>query len=550
MKNKLRILFFVLTLVTLAALGAVCASAVTPEHEGMHYFINAPKIDEILAGEAGEKTVAWDVPYLRITPELDGTISKGEYMPFELYEDYISYMAADINNTEDEFMEFYNLTKDGFFDAYWGWDGTYLYVAFEVRCVNGFACKPEELGGNVYLYAYNMMQIGISPVDATGKHPDYVELGYGIHSETGASLTHTWAGPFYPEAGEDFVGSYSVEDQIVVYEARIHLQTALGLTDRTVQNGDQINYGWLLSVNGQSVGVGDYWQVGFTHGIGGQYSHKANQYLGRITFSGLPDDANIEVETIPGMSEEDKLYGLKEYIDMSDEAVVKTFSGEGSAVEYVTENGESFLRITSLSDTPYVWSDRYPRNLQSQEVHYIVIKYRTSSPAGSELGLLYRSADYPDYSLDELYTETIGTDGEWHTVIFWMDGEPRWVNWIVNMGFVPFAEAESSGGQTIDIAYVKFYAEDPSDLVEDEIYDPSAAEDTTVEDVPADTAPDTDPAEETTAAAVEDTTVAATEAPTAAEADPAKSGCASSVAAGALLLCLLGTAALLKRRED
>ncbi len=553
MKLKIRVLLSVLSVFTLMVLGILCASAKTPVNEGLHYYINCDKIDEVLAGQAGEKTTVWEVPYLYITPTLDGTISKGEYMPFEMYEDYLSYMACNVENTEEDFNQFYEMTKDGFFDAYWGWDGTYMYVAFEVRCVNGFICTPEDLGGSVYLYAYNMLQIGIAPVDATGKDPAYVELGYGVHSETGESLAHTWAGPFYPNPGEDFVGQYIVEDQTVIYEARIHLQTALGLTDRTVQNGDQINYGWLVSANGESTGVYDYWQVGFTHGIGGQYSHKVNEYLARVTFAGLPDDANVEVETIPNMSEEDKLYDLKEFVDMSNESIVKTFKGEEASIEYVTEGDMSFMRITSVGDTPYVWSDRYPRNMQSADVKYIVVRYRSSSDVGEELGILYRNYDYPTYDLDDLYSETIGNDGEWHTVVFWMDGEPRWVNWIVNMGLAPFADSSNSAGRSIDIAYVKFYAEDPSDLVEDEVYDPSENEETTAAE------DDTDPTiEETTAAeadtdpALEETTVADTNATINPETEPAdkEGGCASTVTVGALLLCLLGSVALIKRRED
>ncbi len=547
MKIKTRILLSVLSVLMLTVLGILCASAKTPVNEGLHYYINCDKIDEVLAGEAGEKTTAWEVPYLHITPTLDGTISKGEYIPFEMYEDYLSYMACNVENTEEDFNNFYEMTKDGFFDAYWGWDGTYMYIAFEVRCVNGFICTPEDLGGTVYLYAYNMLQIGIAPVDAAGKHPDYVELGFGVNSDTGESLTHTWAGPYYPKANEDFVGHYSVENQTVVYEARIHLQTALGLTDRTVQNGDQINYGWLISANGESTGVYDYWQVGFTHGIGGQYSHKVNEYLARVTFAGLPDDANIEVETIPGMSEDDKLYELKEYVNMADESIVKTFTGEDASIEYVTEGDMSFMRITSVGDMPYVWSDRYPRNMQSQDVKYIVVRYRTSSDVGDELGILYRNFDFPTYDFEELYSETIGNDGEWHTVVFWMEGEPRWVNWIVNMGLAPFAGSEGSAGRSIDIAYVKFYAQDPSDLVEDEIYDPSVnGEETTV----AETEPVTDPSTEETTVALEETTAAATEATTVAETEPEKTGCASTVAVGVLLLCSLAGAALLRRRED
>ena len=142
MKKHIRLMIALVMLAMLTAAFALCAEAVEPLNEGGHWVINAEKIDEILAGEAGEKTTGWEVPFMNVSPVLDGKISKGEYQPFEMYEDYLSYMAvignATQGNTKEEFMEFYEMTNKDFFDAYWGWDGRYLYIAFEVRCVNGF----------------------------------------------------------------------------------------------------------------------------------------------------------------------------------------------------------------------------------------------------------------------------------------------------------------------------------------------------------------------------------------------------------------------------
>ena len=546
MNKNVRWIVALIMILTLTTVFAVCASAVEPTNEGGHWVINAEKIEEILAGEAGERDIGWEVPFLQVSPVLDGVINKAEYMEFELYEDYMSYMAvignANQGNTKEEFMEFYEMTKDGIFDAYWGWDGVYLYLAMEVRCVNGFCCTPEDLGGPSYLYAYNMFQVGIAPTDATGKHPDYVELGYGVNSKTGESIAHAWAGPYYPEAGEgkDFVGSYSQENQTVTYEVRIHLQKALGLTDTVVENGDEINFGWLISVNGESSSVYDYWQIGFCHGIGGQYSYKANQYLARVTFTGK--DKVITPEEIEGISEEDKEYGLAEFVDFSKEDVVKTFTGENAAIDFVTENGESFARITALGELPYVWSKTYPRALQSAEVFNIVVKYRTSSDKGGDLGVIYRNAYYPDYDLENMYYETIGTDGEWHTVVFYMDGEERWQNWIVNMGLAPFVDQDAAG-QTIDIAFVKFYKQDPYELYKDSEYDPDA--DTTAAETEAATQPVETEAE--TQAATEAATQGATEQVT----EPAAGGCASVVTVGAVAVLAAGAALVaLKKKED
>ena len=545
MKKNVRLIVALIMLVTLVSAFAICAQAVEPTNEGGHWVINAEKIDEILAGEAGEKTTGWEVPFMNVSPVLDGKISKGEYQPFEMYEDYLSYMAvignATQGNTKEEFMEFYEMTNKDFFDAYWGWDGRYLYIAFEVRCVNGFNCKPEEMGGNVYLYAYNMMQVGIAPTDATGKDPRYVELGFGVHSETGEPLTQAWMGPYKPVAGEDFMGTYDKENQVVIYEARIHLQTALGLTDKMVENGDEINLAWLLSVNGETSSVYDYWQVGFCHGIGGQYSHKMTQYFARVTFTGK--DVQLDPEEIAGVSEEDKLYELVEFVDMSDEKAVKSFSAEDAAIEYVTENGESFARITVLGDLPYVWSKSYPRSLQSADCAYIAVKYRLPKGAETDMGILYRNAYYPEYDLENVYYESIGGDGEWKVVVFYMYGEEKWQNWIVNIGLAPFIDDENGAGQSIDIAFMKFYLQDPYDLYKELEYDPDKVEEDTTE------APTEDVTEAPTEEITEAPTAEATEAPTAEVTEPAKSGCGATVSLGLVAVLAMGAVLTLKKKE-
>ena len=91
MKKYARWFMILLTVMAMVAVFTVCASAAEPVQEGGHWVINADKIDEILAEEAGEKTTGWEVPFLKVSPTLDGTISKAEYQPFEMYEDYLSY---------------------------------------------------------------------------------------------------------------------------------------------------------------------------------------------------------------------------------------------------------------------------------------------------------------------------------------------------------------------------------------------------------------------------------------------------------------------------
>ena len=550
MKKLIAIIACMVALVTLCAIGAAAAT-----QESGYWVVNAKNIDEILAGEAGEREIGWEVPFLHIAPEIDGKISKNEYQPFELYEDYLSWMAPigdDANpavggTSEEEFQEFYDSTQVDFFDAWWGWDGTYMYIAFEINCLNGYKCDPEQ---DVLLYAYNCLQVGFADVEATGKHSSYTELGCGIHSKTGEQITFNWAGNYCPEAGTDFVGSYDAENQVLVYEMRVHLQSLLGI-DRLVENGDEINYAWLLAVNGQAQNTNETWQLAFCHGIGGQYSGKVNEYFARITFMDKPDGLELDTEEIPGMSEEDKKYGLFEMVDCSDQKVVDTFSGENAAVEFITEGDESFMRITSLGgedNLPLAYSSKYPKRVLGGSVNYLVVKYRTSYAEAEELGIIFRTVNQTEYNLDDIYYEIIGGDGEWHTVVFYMTEDTAWSHFIMNIGFVPFVYAENSAQETIDIAWMKFYTEDPYELYAESEFGgdiPDAATDVPADETTA--APDGEDSkveDETTAASADDVTEepAVTEAP--------KSGCGSAMGLGlAALLTAMAAAVALKKKD-
>ena len=199
------------------------------------------------------------------------------------------------------------------------------------------------------------------------------------------------------------------------------------------------------------------------------------------------------------------------------QSYVKSFIGEDASIDFVTENGESFARVTALGDLPYIWSKSYPRSLQSAECAYIAVKYRLPKGAESDMGILYRNAYYPEYDLENVYTESIGGDDEWKVVIFYMFGEEKWQNWIVNIGLAPFMDVDSPAGKTIDIAFMKFYLQDPYDLYKELEYDP----DKVVED---------------------------TEAPT--ETEAPKSGCGSTVAVGMVAVLALGAVLTLKKKED
>ena len=551
MKKLIAIMVCVMALITLCDVGAAAAT-----QESGYWVSNAENIDEILAGEAGEREIGWEVPFLHIAPEINGKIDKNEYMPFELYEDYLSWMAPvgdDANpavggTTEAEFQEFYDSTQRDFFDAWWGWDGTYMYIAFEINCLNGYKCDPEQ---DVLLYAYNCLQVGFADVGCAGKDDSYVELGCGVHSVSGEQITFNWAGNYCPEAGTDFVGSYDAENQVLVYEMRVHLQSVLGL-DRLVENGDEVNYAWILAVNGQAQNTNETWQLAFCHGIGGQYSGKCPQYFARITFVDKPDGLEIKPVEIPGMSEEDKEYKLMEYINLGDQKVVDTFECENAAVELITEGEESFMRITSLGgedNLPMVYSNKYPKNVLGGQADYVVVKYRTSYAEAEELGIVFRTVNQKEYNPEDSYYEYIGGDGEWHTVVFYMLDDDRWNHFIMNLGFVPFLFADNSAQETLDLAWIKIYQNDPSELYYDSEFGGGEAEDD--ETTAAEGGDITEAPTEAPTAAPEDGTDApesgnATEAPT----DAPKSGCGSAVGFGLVALLTAMAAAVALKKKD
>ena len=180
---------------------------------------------------------------------------------------------------------------------------------------------------------------------------------------------------------------------------------------------------------------------------------------------------------------------------------------------------------------------------------YVVVKYRTSFAEGEELGILYRTVNSPEYNLDMCYSELIGTDGQWHTVIFYMTEEASWNHFILNIGLAPFYYADDTAQETMDIAWIKFYQEDPYDLYYESEYDPDGEPDgdgdtTAAEEETSAPADETQPPEDATQAPDD----AATEAP--AETEPEKKGCGSSIGFGvAAVLSAMAAAVALKKKD-
>ena len=140
----------------------------------------------------------------------------------------------------------------------------------------------------------------------------------------------------------------------------------------------------------------------------------------------------------------------------------------------------------------------------------------------------------------------MGGDGEWKVVIFYMFGEEKWQNWIVNIGLAPFFGDEAAAGKTVDIAFMKFYLQDPYELYKELEYDPDQVEDTEAPTEENTEAPTETPTE--TEAPTEAPTAAPTDAPS--DTDAPKSGCGSTLAVGLMAVLATGAVITLKKKED
>lgn len=522
-----KLMALAIALLMVAAICAIPAAASDLVDLGTLYEFYPEKYDEIVAGEAGEATMTWNVPYQQMTPVLDGVINKNEYARFENFEDYIG-VSTTSSYTKEAAQALYEKVMGGFFDAYWCWDGQYLYMAFDVDAIDGYDCTPSA---DVMLFAYNCLQIGLADVDASGRDQTYTELGFGYNQEKKEDVSFTWNG-MYQSNPDDFAGNYDETTQRVTYELRIDLQQALGW-EKYPENGDQCNFAFVMEVQGEK-DENKNAQVMFCQGIGGQYSMKMTEYFARITFEGKPDDVQIKPGELPSISEEDMEYELREVIDFSNTTIFNSMVGDNAKVEQVTEGEETFLRMTAEADGAYVYSAAYPRNLLS-DARYLVIKYRTSSEKADECGIIWQTRQDKDFHIDECYFDFMTGDGNWNYLLADMNGDAKWMDYIQMLGIVPFYDEEGIAGETIDIAWIKCYNQDPYDLYEQ--YLPTT-EETTEE-----------PTEETTVADV------TTDAPeqsgeVTTDAGNASTGCKGVIGASVLaVVAVIGCAVVLKKKD-
>jgi hypothetical protein len=132
-----------------------------------------------------------------------------------------------------------------------------------------------------------------------------------------------------------------------------------------------------------------------------------------------------------------------------------------------------------------------------------------------------------------------------------MTEEARWNHFILNMGFVPFLYTENSAQETIDIAWIKIYQNDPTDLYIDSEFDGIEDDGDETADEATDEATEA-PVGDATDASSEETTAPqggdATEAPT--DAPHENKGCGSVVGFGVTAVLMAAAAAVALKKKD
>lgn len=498
-------------------------------------------IDEIMAGtsEFGE------IQAISV-PTLDGVIAKNEYQEMDLIEAayYMGVFAYEEYYSEEDLKNFAMVAES--LISYWGsgWDGTYLYMAFEVNTAD-IDFHNGLINDNVYLFANTCFQIGVAAPDAMGNN--YSETGYGISTVAGyegTPVSFCWQGQYIPQDGEDFACAYDEKEEKAVYEIRINLGEALGYA---VESGSDIRIAWAYMIGEGASNTTSAHALMFSHGITGRFSGKQCGYFTKVTLTGNPENVGEVVEP----TEEEKLereYGIKETTDFSKEAVQQEFISMDNAItgESVTEGDRTFMRYTVSESGSMLVNTVYPKAVNASITKYIAIRYRTSSPSMEMLGIAYKDTHRNLEYLDTERYDCIYADGQWRTLVLDMNGDSGWMEFPSELALI-------LDQGTIDIQWIKYFTEDVFLLYEEEEPSelPTAGEEDTAE--PDDTGEVPDPATETdsrgnetkepTETDTDAVTVAETAAPDTAAADTQAvaggKGCASVLSASMLSVMLL-----------
>lgn len=325
-----------------------------------------------------------------------------------------------------------------------------------------------------------------------------------------------------------------------MYEIRIDLGVALG---HAVESGSQIRLAWCYMIGEGTSNMNATHALMYAHGITGRMSYKNAQAFATLTLTGDPENAG----EIPEMTEEEKAdreHGLKETVDFSKQAVTENFAPEinNATVTYMTEGDTSFARFSATEADALVASTKYPRAVNADMIHYVAVRYRTSSPGAEELSIAYRNA-LSDTGYDENYNgDFIYNDGTWRTMVLDMAGVTGWNRFISEMAFLlPKGD--------IDIQWVKFFTGDVFEYYEEdepvEQVTTAAATETAAPDTATESSTEQGTGAISTTSAVTDAVAETT------AAGSKSSGCGSVLALSGVcaLVVLCGGAVALKRKK-
>lgn len=476
------------------------------------------------------------------TPTLDGEISEREYREMDRIEaaQLMGVFGLESEWTPQALQEFAGVSDT--LVPYWGagWDGKYLYLAFEINTeeINFFNALTND---NVYLYANTCFQVGVADANATGNN--FSETGYGISTQTGyegTPVSYAWAGSYTPVSGEDFACSWDKTENRAIYEIRIDLGAALG---HTVESGSKIRLAWCYMIGEGTANMNATHALMFAHGITGRMSYKDANAFATLTLTGDPENV-AEIVELTEEEKADREYGLKEVVNFSKKEVVDVFAPEinNASVTYMTEGDVSFARFSATEVDALVANSVYPRAVDANAIHYVAVRYRTSSPEAEELNIAYRNT-LEDSGYDANYSgDYIYNDGKWRTMVLDMAGSSGWNRFISEMAFMlPKGD--------IDIQWVKFFMNDVFDYYEEEEPEEkgtTAAPVTETAEPGTETEPITTKAPETGSGEG-----AVTGAPETTAAEKS-SGCGSAVTLSGVcaLVVLCGGAAALKKRKQ
>ena len=480
-----------------------------------------------------------DIFFKKNPPTLDGKVNTDEYyeIPYESVKDYyVYYIGTDITGSQDQlYRKLLEYVKTDM-KAYGCWDGKYFYFALTAKAKVGEYICPKD-ADSVFMYRYWCTQCGFAAPDAQGT--DRFEVGLGASSDNTDDCYGygAWGQRQFKsfKKGENFFCHWDKDSETVTYEIKVDIAEVTGTSPK---ENSQMRFLYLLAQSGQGIADGfDRIQIQCSYGCADE---KRADWFVMLNFKGLPEDVEIQTGDY-GEDDETEQPGYWGKTDFSSPDIMAMLDlTSGGDAEFMTDpDGQSYVRFTATADDPTIGGKNIPIGLNARDCKFMALKYRTSSKKAGLLGMSYASnikeelTNYYTYECDE----ELGCDGKWHTIVLYMQNEPTWSSFIMNMRFWLFADQKDVAGETFDIAWLKYYTSEPEF---DDIYDPFAV--TT--------------AEETTAAETEEiTTTADSEADVTTDAQTTpeineKSGCGNVISLALISLLIPCLLAFGKRKRD